>query len=146
LKKYQTARQWVPAPVEVGEEGAEIGLLAYGSSEAAMVEARDQLTALGIKTKYLRIRAIPFAKPIFEFFGKCQRVYIIEQNRDGQMEALLRMEMKPAALEKIRSVRYYKGLPIDADTIVEHVLSWEKSGHEPSPLKDPQLATIVGAG
>lgn len=143
-RKYEIARENVPAPILSDEEGAEIGLVAYGSSEHAMVEARSQLRTAGIKTRYLRIRALPFAKDVLKFFERCRRVYVIEQNRDGQMEALLRMELSPASIEKIRSVRYYSGKPIDADTITEHVSLWEKNGQSPRSLAATAEAVAVG--
>jgi len=139
-KKYNTARQWVPVPVEEGPTSAEIGILAYGSTHHAVVETRDDLKAQGIETRYLRLRALPFTKEVFDFFDACKRVYVVEQNRDGQMASLLRMELKPQAIEKIRSICYYNGMPVDVDTVTAAILSWEKDGHASSGVHEEPFA------
>src|SRR5437870_7682879 len=110
-RKHQTARSLVPPPTLEEDAGAEVGLIAYGSSHSALVEARDQLRAKGIPTGYLLVRALPFAPQVEKFLARYSRVYVVEQNRDGQMAELLRAEM-PEQATKIRSVRHFTGLPI----------------------------------
>src|SRR5439155_940623 len=44
-RKFETARTLVPPPVIADVEGAEVGIIAFGSTHLAMVEARDQLAA-----------------------------------------------------------------------------------------------------
>ncbi|MNX58426.1 2-oxoglutarate oxidoreductase subunit KorA [compost metagenome] len=124
-RKHETARKYVPTPVE-DWQGAEVSLVAYGTSEYAAQEARDLLAAQGIATNYLRIKALPFTASVKEFVKKSQRVYVIDQNRDGQMAALLKLEIDPTDAPKIRSIRHYDGMPIDAMSIVEPVLEMEK--------------------
>ena len=106
--------------------GARIGLIAYGTSHWAMVESRDQLRDEGgLETSYLRLRAYPFPDAVAEFIAAHDRVYVVEQNRDAQMLTLLRMDYPPALAEKLRSVLHYNGLPIDARSITDGVLSQE---------------------
>ena len=117
-KKYETARTFVPAPKIERTAGAEIGIFAFGSSHWAVLEARDRMSAEGLKTSYLLLKALPFTKEIRPFLASVDRVYVVEQNRDGQMASLLKMEY-PDVATKIRSVLYYTGLPLDAQTVVE---------------------------
>jgi 2-oxoglutarate ferredoxin oxidoreductase subunit alpha len=126
-KKYETARTLVPAPVVERAPGAEIGILAFGSSHWAVVEARDILAAEGLKTNYLLLKAIPFSKEVRSFLESCDRIYVVEQNRDGQMASLLKMEY-PGLAVKLRSILHYNGLPIDARTIVDQVKNREREG------------------
>jgi 2-oxoglutarate ferredoxin oxidoreductase subunit alpha len=126
-KKLETARKEVPRPLVDLDADAKVGLIAYGSTEVAMREARDQLQNANIPTSYLRIRATPIARDeIGEFIRAHDRVYIIDQNRDGQMEMVLRNNFKDGSLtDRFRSIRHYTGMPIDALTISESVVSQE---------------------
>ncbi len=122
--KYETARSLVPPPVIERSPGAEVGILGFGSSHWGVVEARDLLLGEGLETHYLLLKAIPFTSDVEGFLKSCDRVYVVEQNRDGQMASLLRMEYPQLAM-KIRSVLHYDGLSIDAQSIVDQVHAHE---------------------
>ena len=124
-RKFETARTLVPAPFVEKVSGAEIGLIAFGSTHHAMDETRDKLRAEGMPTSYLLLRAYPFPEEIERFIRGHQRIYVVEQNRDAQMAALLRMEY-PELAPRIRSVLHYDGLPIDAESILNGVRSAER--------------------
>jgi 2-oxoglutarate ferredoxin oxidoreductase subunit alpha len=126
VRKHETARRRVPGPVVDLNPTAEVGLIAFGSSHWAVVEARDRLrNRHSLETSYLRLRAFPFSEELEKFVRAHNRVYIVEQNRDGQMNDLIRLEIDPREVLKLRSVRRYDGLPITARTIVEQVMGQE---------------------
>jgi 2-oxoglutarate/2-oxoacid ferredoxin oxidoreductase subunit alpha len=125
-RKFETARTMVPPPVVEDTPGAEVGLIAFGTSHWATGESRDQLAAeAGLPTSYLRLRAYPFTPELGAFLDRHDRVYVIEQNRDGQMLGLMRQELSAGRIAKLRSVRHYNGLPIDARSITDDVLAQE---------------------
>jgi 2-oxoglutarate ferredoxin oxidoreductase subunit alpha len=125
-RKFDTARRHVPKAEIVTTPGARIGLLAYGTSHWAVTESRDQLLEeTDVKTSYYRLRAYPFAPDLAEFVDAHDRVYVIEQNRDAQLMQLLRLELTPERQLKMRSVLHYNGLPIDARSVTDDVLSQE---------------------
>jgi 2-oxoglutarate/2-oxoacid ferredoxin oxidoreductase subunit alpha len=125
-RKFDTARTMVPGPVIDDTPGGEIGLVAFGTSHWATVESRDQLAGeAGIRTSYLRLRAYPFTPELGAFIDRHARVYVIEQNRDGQMLGLMRQELSAERIARLRSVRHYNGLPIDARSITDAVLAQE---------------------
>jgi 2-oxoglutarate ferredoxin oxidoreductase subunit alpha len=124
VAKWNTARDLVPAPVIENVDGAEVGLIAYGSSHWAMIEARDQLAKVGVRTAYCLIRALPFNADVAKFLARYPRVYVVEQNRDAQMAGLMRQEFIREAA-KIRSVLHYDGMPIDARSVSDDVLRQE---------------------
>ena len=126
-KKYETARSSVPPPVLDRAPGAEVGILGFGSSHWGIVEARDLLSADGLKTSYLLLKAIPFTSDVRSFIEACDRVYVVEQNRDAQMASLLTMEY-PDLATKLRPVLHYDGLPIDAPSVVERIQQREREG------------------
>jgi 2-oxoglutarate ferredoxin oxidoreductase subunit alpha len=129
-RKLDTARKSVPPPVVEGDESAEVGIIAYGSSHWALTESRDQLEAEGgLETRYLRIRALPFSDELAAFIRSCKRVYVVEQNRDAQMKQLIILELadEPELIGKLESVLHYTGLPIDARSITDEILALEKS-------------------
>jgi 2-oxoglutarate ferredoxin oxidoreductase subunit alpha len=124
--KFEAMRRHVPEPVIDIRDGARIGLVAAGSSDYAAGESRDQLRGeYGIETSYLRLRAYPFTDALPEFIRRHDRVYVIDQNRDGQFFKLMRLEYEPELLAKLRSVRYYGGLPLDARTVTAEVVKQE---------------------
>jgi len=125
-RKFETARTFVPQPELAGEGKAKVGILAYGTTHWAMVESRDQMRQEHkLETDYLRLRAYPFAKSVAEFIERHERVYVVEQNRDAQMFDLLRLDLTPAHITKMRSVRHYNGIPIDARTVTDEIISQE---------------------
>ena len=124
-KKYQTARALVPPPVVDRVVGADIGILGFGSSHWGIVEARDLLAAEGLRTSYLLLKAIPFTAEVKSFIEQHDRVYVVEQNRDAQMAALLRMEY-PELGARLRSILHYDGLPLDAQSVVDQVREREE--------------------
>ena len=128
-RKFDTARTLVPQPVVEHNEKARVGIIAYGTTHWAVEEARDQLREeSGVETAYLRLRAYPFQPVVEDFIRRYDRVYVVEQNRDGQMLSLLRMDAEAALLVRLRSVLHYNGLPIDARSITDGILAQEKVG------------------
>jgi 2-oxoglutarate ferredoxin oxidoreductase subunit alpha len=117
-RKFQTAKAMMPKPeVDMAAEGG-VGLIAYGTTHWAIVESRDQLKAeKGLQTSYLRLRAYPFSDELNDFIDRHDRVYVVEQNRDAQMMSLLRIDLTPPRVLKLRSIRHYAGLPIDGRSV-----------------------------
>jgi 2-oxoglutarate ferredoxin oxidoreductase subunit alpha len=125
VKKFETVRSHVPRP-ELTGTGSKIGILAYGTTHWAIVECRDQLRGeYNLDTDYLRLRAYPFSREVPEFIDRHQRVYVVEQNRDAQMLGLMRQELDAGRIAKLRSVRHYNGLPIDARSVTDDIISQE---------------------
>jgi 2-oxoglutarate ferredoxin oxidoreductase subunit alpha len=79
----------------------------------------------GVRTGYLRLKAYPFTSELEEFLDRYARVYLVEQNRDAQMLGLMRLEITPARLAKLRSVLHYSGLPIDARSVSDAIEAQE---------------------
>ena len=125
-RKFQYARTVVPRPELVADPGSEIGIIAYGTSDFAVRESLEQLAAeYDLKAGYLRLRAYPFSPDVHEFIARHQRVYIVEQNRDAQMLSLLKLDLAPEFVGRLRSVRHYNGLPIDARSVTDEIVSQE---------------------
>jgi len=124
--KFERAREVVPKPEVMRNEGHEIGVIAYGTSHHALVEALDQLqTDHGVKVDYLRLKAYPFTAEVHDFIATHPRVYIVDQNRDGQMFNLLKLDMPAEEVVRLRSVRHYNGLPIDARSVTDDIIAQE---------------------
>ncbi len=125
-RKFDTAATLVPKPEVDAPAGARVALIAYGTSHWAVIETRDQLRQeAGLETSYLRLRGYPFTPELGEFIDRHDRVYVVEQNRDAQMAALMRMDLDVARIAKLRSVLHYNGLPIDARSVTDAVLAQE---------------------
>ena len=123
-KKMHTARGLMPAPEVASLAASEVGLIAYGSSHWAVIEARAQLSEAGLKTSYMRVRALPLHASVAEFVRKHDRVYVIEQNRDAQLAERIRLE-SPERAARVKSVLHYNGLPLDAQSVTDGVLAHE---------------------
>jgi 2-oxoglutarate ferredoxin oxidoreductase subunit alpha len=125
-RKFETIRSRVPAPEVETSPGAKLGLICCGTSAYAVQECRDQLRReYGIETGYLRTRAYPFSADVEAFIDAHERVYVVDQNRDGQLHLLMKMDFNAERIAKLRSVRYYGGLPLDARTVTDEILSQE---------------------
>ena len=126
-RKFETARTLVPAPVVVQTGKSKVGLIAFGTTDFAVTESRDQLKKeYGVDTDYLRIRAFPFTHEVHDFVSSHARVYVIEQNRDAQMLSLLKLDLPAEEAVKLRSVRHFNGLPIDARSVTDELILQEE--------------------
>jgi 2-oxoglutarate ferredoxin oxidoreductase subunit alpha len=126
-RKFETARTLVPTPELVQTGKSKIGLIAFGSSDFAVRESRDQLKKeYGLETDYMRLRAFPFSREVHAFVASHARVYVIEQNRDAQMLSLLKLDLPAAEITKLRSVIHFDGLPLDARSVTDKLVLQEE--------------------
>jgi 2-oxoglutarate ferredoxin oxidoreductase subunit alpha len=124
-RKFETARSFVPRP-EVYTGKSKIGIIAYGTSHWAITEARDQLRKeYHLETDYLRIKAYPFTREVHEFVDQHERVYVVEQNRDAQMLSLLKLDVRPELVIRLRSIAHIHGLPLDARSVTDEIMTME---------------------
>jgi 2-oxoglutarate ferredoxin oxidoreductase subunit alpha len=125
-KKLEVAKRHVPQPEITGDGKAKVGIIAFGTTHWAIVESRDQLRdEYNLETDYLRLRAYPFTAQVEDFVRRHEHVYVVEQNRDAQVRDLLRIDLDPALAPRLRSVRHYNGLPIDARSVTDEIVSQE---------------------
>jgi 2-oxoglutarate ferredoxin oxidoreductase subunit alpha len=124
-RKFDTARTLVPKPVADKVQGAEIGIIAFGTTDACVVESRDQLRAHGIETSYLRLRALPPGDATREFIAAHDRLYVVENNTDGQLAKLLFTEY-PDLAPRITSIAYSDGLPLTPRWMTAAILEQER--------------------
>jgi len=128
-RKFETARRFVPTPVKEIHGTSVIGMIGYGTSHWAITEAHDQLSReYGVKVDYLRLRAYPFNQDVHEFIKNHDRIYVVEQNRDAQMLQLMKMDVAPQQIAKLRSVLHYNGLPIDARSVTDEIMAQNEEG------------------
>lgn len=128
-RKFETARKYVPEPIIETADGAKTGVICFGSSYEPVREARDRLRVSGLKTDHLLLRALPLTEEVREFLAAHDRVYLVEQNRDGQMAAIFK-EQWPELGAKIGSVLIYDGLPAPAGEIVRQIKAHEANLRE----------------
>lgn len=120
-RKFDTARELVPAPVVDLNEGASIGIISVGSNDPAVEEARDRLQAADVETSYLRVRALPINETVRDFVAKHDRVFVVENNYNGQLCEILRSEM-PEHATQLLSTTKCNGFPLSARWITEAIL------------------------
>jgi len=121
-KKFITAKQYLPKPVIFETPGATIGIIAYGSTEGAILEARDRLEKQdGIKSDFMRIRAYPFPQEVDEFIHKYDQIFVVELNRDGQLHQTLSIAYHDQVMH-LKSVALSDGMPASARWVREGIL------------------------
>ena len=122
VRKHETARKYVPTPVVHKTRGATVGIIGFGSTESAIIEAMHKLDKdHGLKADFLRIRALPFTKEVAKFIEKYDEIFIVEMNRDGQMNQILTIEY-PQYATRFKSVAFGDGMPASAKWIREGIL------------------------
>ncbi|HEY0845041.1 MAG TPA: 2-oxoacid:acceptor oxidoreductase subunit alpha [Noviherbaspirillum sp.] len=122
-KKFETAKELVPKPIErKASKPSKFGVIYFGSTSPAMQEALDTLESQGMHLDALRVRGFPFHSSIVDFIEAHDHVFVVEQNRDGQLRHMLSMEcgLDPALLS---SVVHYDGTPITARFITKAIAS-----------------------
>jgi len=124
-RKFNTARNLVPQPVVDQVEGTAIGIIAYGTTDACVVESRDQLRDQGVETSYLRLRALPLSDATRDFIAAHERVYVVENNSDGQLAMLLKMEY-PDLATRVISLAHLDGWPLSPRWMTSAILEQEQ--------------------
>lgn len=124
-RKYETARTIVPEPILQTVDGTKIGVIAFGSTDSAVIEGRDRLEKEGVKFNYLRVRALPLNQSVKAFIETNDRVYVFENNSDGQMASIIHMEY-PKLAHKVTSLAYLDGMPLSARKLTEMILDKEQ--------------------
>jgi 2-oxoglutarate ferredoxin oxidoreductase subunit alpha len=132
-RKIDEARKAVPPPVfrpagaalaspqsEFSDPKSKLGLVTVGGCHAACLEALDILYREGVELDFMRVRGFPFGEPVRQFLESHERCFVVEQNRDGQIRSLLILDTGVSS-EKLDSVRYYAGLPLSAQHVIEGV-------------------------
>ena len=143
-KKFETAKQYVPKPIVHSTKGAKVAIMAYGSTESAINEARAQLEREhGIKTDFMRIRAVPFSPEVDEFVKNYDQIFVIEMNRDGQLHQLLSLAYPQYALN-LESVAFGDGMPASAKWVREGILAkYSQSANAKAKSAKPAKKTIA---
>jgi 2-oxoglutarate ferredoxin oxidoreductase subunit alpha len=132
LRKFETAKGLVPAPIRRdAAKPTRTGVIYYGSTGAAMDEALQVMEAQGRYVDAMRVRGFPFADEVFEFIAAHDQVFVVEQNRDGQLRTLIMNEggVDPA---KLTAVLHYDGTPITA-RFITGAMGGSLSPAEPTP-------------
>jgi 2-oxoglutarate ferredoxin oxidoreductase subunit alpha len=125
-KKFEHARTLVPRPEMVRNGVSKKGIIAFGTSDYAVRESLDQMKAeYNLDCDYLRLRAYPFTREVYDFVASHDVIYVVEQNRDAQMLSLLKLDLAADQVTKLRSVRHFNGLPIDARSVTDEIVTQE---------------------
>jgi 2-oxoglutarate ferredoxin oxidoreductase subunit alpha len=125
-RKFETAKTLVPKPTIEGTGRERIGIVAFGTTHFAVIEARDQMEReLNLPTDYLRIRAYPFTQEIHDFVARHDRIYVVEQNRDAQLLGMLKVDLEATQVVKLHSILHFNGLPIDARFVTNAIAAQE---------------------
>jgi len=124
-RKIDGARKVAPQPEQDGS-GSQVGILSCGTSRFAVEESRAQLRKeKGLEADHLRVRAFPFADAVRDFVAAHQRIYVVDQNRDGQLHQMLRLELPAELLTRLRPVAHITGLPLDARSLTDEIAARE---------------------
>ena len=121
LQKFETAKRVVPQPqLRKAAQPTRFGVMYYGSTSPAMDEALERLALADLHVDALRIRAFPFSVAVDAFVAEHDTVFVVEQNRDGQLRMMLvnEQQIDPARLEP---VLHYDGTPITARFITDAI-------------------------
>ena len=124
-RKVETIKQILPKPELHLIPGAEVGVIGFGSTDAAIREAVDLLEKQNVKVNYLRLRSLPASDEVGAFIRQHASIYVVELNRDGQLCLILRSEF-PDNAPKIKSLAHLDGLPLSAKWMVDALLGQER--------------------
>jgi len=121
IRKFETAKDLVPRPLQANAaKPTKYGVIYYGSTSPAMDEAIHMIEARGQSLNRLRVRAFPFHSSVTSFVADHDFVFVVEQNRDGQLRSLI---VNECGIDPIRLVPilHYDGTPITARFIARAI-------------------------
>ena len=120
LRKWDTAKTLVPAPLIEQNNKNKTAIISIGSCDHAVREAIDILGDEGVGINYMRLKAFPFGNDVQQFIDAHDKLYVVEQNRDAQLKSLLRLELRVHD-EDLTEILHYNGLPLSARFVVDAV-------------------------
>ena len=124
VTKYKTAVKYLPTPIVSGDPKSKLGMITTGTTHHAVVEAIDDLKEkYRTSVKYLRVLAYPFHEEVKTFIASCDKVLVVEQNRDGQMRKLLLAELELEA-SRLIPVLHCSGLPMEAGWVFVELMRY----------------------
>lgn len=123
--KMQTAIEMLPQPVIDQDPDVKVGIISFGTNDPAIAEARDKLSAQGVATNYMRIRALPLTESVKQFVQEHDRIYIVENNFDGQLKQIINLEYS-FDLTHVHSMPLGDGLPMTARFVVDGIMEIER--------------------
>lgn len=121
LRKFETAKTLVPAPMIQESGGNRRAIVSIGSCDGAIVEAMDRLSERDIELDYMRVRAFPFSEEVEAFLDRHEQIFVVEQTRDAQFRNLLVLETR-VRKDQLISILKYDGMPIDSRGIVASII------------------------
>lgn len=119
-RKFETVRRAVPAPEIDRVEGADVGVISFGTTRYALAEARDRLAAAGTPVSWLRLKALPPAEAVRDFVAAHRRTVVLEMNHDAQAFGILAAAF-PEVAPRLRSVAYLDGVPFTAQFVEDRL-------------------------
>jgi 2-oxoglutarate ferredoxin oxidoreductase subunit alpha len=122
-RKIMDSSDNLPVPLFREEKECEVGIVYYGSMENIIQEIDDILEETGRKVSQCRVRALPLHSEVKEFMERHETIIVLEVNRDGQLNGIMRKEMPTGLLTRIHSVAYSDGLPPRATQYAEMILA-----------------------
>src|SRR5579871_2786619 len=122
LRKHKAAAKYVPEPIIVRWPDPQFGVITVGGCDLAVREALELLAEQGVVADFMRVRGFPFDETVQAFLEEHDFCFVVEQNRDAQLRALLTLETG-VAKEKLRSILVYGGFPLSARHVIDGVLS-----------------------
>ncbi len=126
--KVENAATAVPKPfVRMAERTTQLSIISVGSNHGAVLEALDRLADDDIAVDYLRVRGFPFNAEVEDFIAAHDTVFVIEQNRDGQLRSLL-LDETSAEKSRLKSLLWYSGKVPDCRFIVDGIKAYMGGG------------------
>ncbi len=124
-RKFDTAATLVPkAEIDIRDKSGKVGIVYFGATRPAVMEAQDEMNAAGYRLNSMRLKAFPFGQEVKDFCARHDTIFVIEQNRDGQMRSLLMTEADVPGTKLIATLNY-DGSPLTAEwvrsTILKHI-------------------------
>jgi 2-oxoglutarate ferredoxin oxidoreductase subunit alpha len=123
-RKMDGARASLPQPIVDLDKKKSVGIISFGTNDPAIQEARDRLAAEGVQTNCLRVRALPLAQVVKDFALNHKRVYVVENNFDGQLHQILSMEI-PQDTTHMKSLSLGDSLPMTSDWVCNQIMEHE---------------------
>ncbi|HLW22941.1 MAG TPA: 2-oxoacid:acceptor oxidoreductase subunit alpha [Steroidobacteraceae bacterium] len=136
-RKFVTAARYVPEPEILGGGDGKLGIVSVGSCDGAVREAIEVLARQKIAVDYMRIKAFPFTQQVETWLASHTTIFVVEQNRDAQLRALLTLETQ-VEKSKLHSILSYSGFPMSCDPIVDRIRA--------SLAEEPRLSAVPAKG
>lgn len=116
-KKIMNSRIDLPKPL-ITKTSSKIGAIFFGTTQQIFPEVSE---LLGFEIQTCQVQSLPLHQEVMDFINSLDQVFVIEQNRDGQLRNIILQSGQISKPRSLKSILHFDGWSVQADVIAAKI-------------------------